>query len=109
MDTTLLYPPASQPTNLMIQMPQPELWKLYALRLGNDEFKAGKLIFEGSFLECNAFLDWVENIPMNTPGMEAIKQIQNPQPYKVRCVGPLVTVVLVNGKKCMGLTFNAAE
>jgi hypothetical protein len=108
-DPNLIYPQAAQPSALQIVMPQAEQWKLYALRLGSDEYKAGKLIFQGTFMECNAWLDWVENIPMNTPGMEAITQIQKPQPYKMRCVGPLVTVVLVNGKKCVGLSFNDGE
>lgn len=103
----LVYPNVPQAQTLQIQMPQPETWKLYALRLGKDEFKGeGRLMFEGSFKHCNEFLDWIENIPMNTPGMEAIQKIQNPQPYKVRAVGPLLTVTLVNGKKCVGLVFN---
>jgi hypothetical protein len=85
----------------------PDVWRLYALRLGRDTFPGGgKLMFEGSFKDAHDFLDFLEKIPMNTPGMEAIKKIQNPQPFIVRVVGPLVTVKLGNERTCLNLSFN---
>ena len=98
--TTATYPWA-------IPSKQPDIWKLYALRLGKDTFPGGgKLMFEGSFKDAHDFLDFLEKIPMNTPGMEAIKKIQNPQPFIVRVVGPLVTVKLGNERTCLNLSFN---
>lgn len=98
---------APPPANLTIQIPQPDPWKLYALRLGTKEFGGGgKLMFEGSFEDCNGFLDWVERIPMNTKGFEAYKEIQNPQVYIMRCVGPLLTVKLTNKKTCLDVNWN---
>jgi hypothetical protein len=86
---------------------RPDVWRLYALRLGKDTFPGGgKLMFEGSFKDAHDFLDFLEKIPMNTPGMEAIKKIQNPQPFIVRVVGPLVTVKLGNERTCLNLSFN---
>jgi hypothetical protein len=87
--------------------PKADIWRLYALRLGRDTYPGGgKLMFEGSFKDAHDFLDFLERMPMNTPGMEAIKKIQNPQPFIVRVVGPLVTVKLGNDKTCLNLSFN---
>jgi hypothetical protein len=85
----------------------PDSWKLYAMRLGPDTFKEPKLMFEGSFKDAHDFMDFLENMPMNTPGMEAISQVQNPQPFKCKLVGPLVTMVMTNKRKCLSLAINA--
>lgn len=93
----------SETDEALAEISQP--WRIYALRLGPETFKAGKIMFEGSFKDAFDFLELLENIPMNTPGLpEAVANQQAPQPYRVRLVGPLVTMEMANKKKCLGLT-----
>jgi hypothetical protein len=80
-------------------------WKILAIRLGPDNFKEPKLMFEGSFKDAHDFMDFLENMPMNTPGL-AESVPQNPQPFKVKLIGPLVTMLMTNKRKCLGLTIN---
>jgi hypothetical protein len=79
-------------------------WRILAVRIGPDTFKEPKLMFEGSFKDAFDLMEFLENMPMNTPGLpESVANQQNPQPFKVKLVGPLVTLTMANKRKCLEL------